>query len=43
MNKAILVINTDTAEMKAISENLPSPNTKVLRVSSMVEALRFNI
>lgn len=41
MNKAILIINTDTAEALAIKENLSSQNTKVICVSSMDEALRF--
>lgn len=41
MNKAVLIINTDTAEAQAIKENLSSPNTKIICVSSMDEALRF--
>lgn len=41
MNKTILIINTDTAEAQAIKENLSSPNTKIICVSSMDEALRF--
>ena len=41
MNKSVLIINTDTAEAKAIKENLSSPNTKIICVSSMDEALRF--
>lgn len=41
MNKAILVINTDTAEAQAIKVNLSSPNTKIICVSSMEEAFRF--
>lgn len=41
MNKAVLIINTDTAEVRAIKENLSSPNTKIICVSSMDEALRI--
>ena len=37
MNKAVLIINTDTAEVRAIKENLSSPNTKIICVSSMVK------
>lgn len=32
MNKAILIINTDTAEAQAIKENLSSPYTKIFCV-----------
>lgn len=41
MNKAVLIINTDTAEVRAIKENLSSPNTKIICVFSMDEALRI--
>lgn len=41
MNKAVLIINTDTVEAQAIKKNLSSPNTKVICVSSMNEALWF--
>ena len=41
MTKAILIINTDVAEARAITKNLSSPNTKVYSVSSMNEALRY--
>lgn len=41
MNKAVLIINTDAAEAQAIKANLSSPNTKIICVSSMNEALQF--
>lgn len=41
MNKAVLIINTNTEEAQAIKENLSSPNTKIVCVFSMDEALKF--
>ena len=40
MNKAILVINANMAAAQTIKHNLTSPNTEIVCVSSMAEALQ---
>lgn len=40
MNKAILIINANLATAQAIMHNLTSPNTEIVCVSSMHDALQ---
>ena len=39
MNKAILIINANTAAAQTIKHNLTSPNTEIVCVSSMRDIL----